>query len=328
MPNLFHAQDLVQRLRGHWRRSLAEPLWGRSAILMLQRVLPDEDHARLPHNAPHCLGPDSFRQLIKSLAEHTHITSLRQARRPHRDPLPRIALTFDGGWRDSAEVAAPILDHLALPASIFLSAGQFDRPCGPWWAVIGDALWERHRPECVREALGDAGLPLPPMPATLPDKAYSRTLHGYLTLLRQAPPRQLHDAARALHAQLDLPPHALDAFSIRRLEADGLIRFGAHAALASLEALDDAGLRRRVRESRRELAVLCRDPLPTLAFADGAPSPRMQRIAQECGIAEALSSDIGWLSHRDAPLALPRIPISQPIAHSPGRLYDWLIGHL
>ncbi|MHB0775180.1 polysaccharide deacetylase family protein [Halomonas sp. WWR20] len=328
MPHLFQAPDLVQRLRGHWRRSLAEPLWGRSAILVLHRILPDEDSARLPHNAPYCLGPDSFRQLIKSLAEHTHITSLRQARRLHRDPVPRIALTFDGGWRDSAEVATPILDHLALPASIFLPPGQLGQPCGFWWAVIGDALWQQRSPARVRDVLGDAGLPTPPMPPALPDKAYSRVLLSYLEMLRQSPPRVLLDVTAELHARLDLA-HALDAFSIRRLESGGLIRFGAHGVLGQpLEALEDAAIRQQIRNSRRELAAVCRDPLATFAYGDSIASPRVQRIAQECGVREALSSGIGWISPQDAPLALPRIPISQPIANSPGRLYDWLIGHL
>ena len=66
MPRLDRPQDVVQRLRGHWRRNLSEPLWGRSAILALNRVLDSEDEARLPHRRDTSLGPESLAHLIRS----------------------------------------------------------------------------------------------------------------------------------------------------------------------------------------------------------------------------------------------------------------------
>lgn len=42
----------------------------------------------------------------------------------------------------------------------------------------------------------------------------------------------------------------------------------------------------------------------------------------------SLAGSGGWLSHRDDPLALPRIAITQPIAQSSGRLFDYLLGQL
>lgn len=328
MNGLGLAIDIAQRLRGHWRRSLSEPLRGRSAILVLHRILADEEAARLPHRAPYCLGPESFHHLLMSLVEVARIVSLETAFKPHRDPRACIALTFDDGWRDNAEFAAPVLEHYALPASIFVTTGLLGRPRGFWWDVIAESLWARQHPEWVRETLGDADLPLPPMPPAHPDSAYSQALLAYLGQLQAACPLALNRAAEALHQRLGLPSHGIDPFTLRRLENTGLIRFGAHGVLPEkLEPLSDARICWHIRHSRGELKRLCREPLDAFAYPDTEPSPRLRKLALRCGVQRALAGTGGWLSHRDDPLAIPRIPISQPVAQSPGRLYDWLLGY-
>ncbi|MFC3284088.1 polysaccharide deacetylase family protein [Litchfieldella rifensis] len=328
MNGLGLARDLAQRLRGHWRRSLAEPLQGRSAILVLHRVLADEQAARLPHRAPYCLGPESFQHLLMSLVEVARIVSLETALKPHRDPRACIALTFDDGWRDTADYAAPVLDHYALPASLFVTTGLLGKPRGFWWEVIAESLWTRQRPEQVRDAMGDADLPLPPMPPPHPDDAYSQALLDYLGRLQSACPLTINSVAEELHRLLDLPPHGIDPFTLRRLENTGLIRFGAHGVLPeALEPLSDERVCWHIRRSRKDLKRLCREPLDAFAYFDAYPSARLRRLANRCGVQLALAGNGGWLSHRNDPLAIPRIPISQPVAQSPGRLYDWLLGY-
>ncbi|MCI0509762.1 polysaccharide deacetylase [Chromohalobacter marismortui] len=330
MSHLSLAHDVVQRLRGHWRRNLSEPLRGRSAILVIQRVLSDEAAARLPHRAPYCLGPESFRRLLDHLTDHAQIVSLTSARRLHRDPVPRIALTFDGGWRDTAEVALRQLERLALPASVFLTTGGTGHPQGDWRMTLGDILWDGIHPIRVRDCLGDAGLAFPPPRPGHPDAAYSSALHDYLErLAQQAAPLTLVRLGMTLSAELDIAPQTLDPFSVRRLENDGLVRFGARGVSATpLDALGDHQIQWQIRHSRRQLGVLCRDPLPYFAYPQPEASLRLRQLAQRCGVQEALHSHAGWLSHRDDPLALPRFQITQPVASSAGRLYDWLLGHL
>lgn len=332
MNGLNLAQDLAQRLRGHWRRSLVEPLWGRNAIIALKRVLPSEAEARLPHRAPWCLGVESFERLLIRLSDVSRLVSLPTAMQMHHDPQARIALTFDAGWRDNAEVVAPLLEHYAIPASIFISTGWLGRQRCAWREVIGEGLWQRQRPLLIHSVLSDAGLPPPPLPPAHPDHAYSRALLGYLDQLaaiEATHAQRLGDIADHLHRELGQPPQGLDPFSVRRLENGGLIRFGARGVgLDAFESQSDEQIRWQVRRSRRELGRLCRDPLPVFAYPDDRPSARVQQVVNRCGIQTALAGNGGWLSRRDNPLALPRIPIAQPIAQSPGRLFDYLLGQL
>src|SRR5262245_12380723 len=56
-------------------------------------------------------------------------------------PLPHraAALTFDDGYRDNLEVAAPLLARLGLPATFFLVPSLLDG--GPaWWESAGWAF--------------------------------------------------------------------------------------------------------------------------------------------------------------------------------------------
>ncbi|GHB09508.1 polysaccharide deacetylase family protein [Modicisalibacter luteus] len=329
MNGLDLAQDLAQRLRGHWRRSLAEPLWGRSAIIVLHRVLPSEQEARLPHRAPWCLGPESFERLLVALCDVARLVSLPTAMQLHHDPKARIALTFDAGWRDNADVAVPLLEHYAIPASIFVNTAWLGHPGGHWREVIGEGLWQVVAAHRIREAMGDACLPLPPMPPAHPNDAYSRALLAYFMQLGQVNPQRLSSVTQQLCQEFGQPNHGLDPFSIRRLESGGLIRFGARGVdFTAFELQSEERIRWQVQRSRRTLARLCREPLPILAYPDERPSPRVQQVVQRCGVQAALAADGGWLTHRSNRLALPRIAIAQPIAHSPGRLFDYLLGKL
>lgn len=57
-------------------------------------------------------------------------------------PLPRraVALTFDDGYRDSLDVAVPLLRRLGLPATFFLVPEILDGTLTPWWEVVAWAI--------------------------------------------------------------------------------------------------------------------------------------------------------------------------------------------
>lgn len=327
MPRLDRTQDVVQRLRGHWRLSLSEPLWGRSAILALRRVLDDESEARLPHRADWCLGPDSFRQLLESLSESAQIVSLESALQLHHDQLPRIALTFDGGWRDTLKQVSPMLERLALPANIFLPCPVTQQAWSSWHEALSEALWREETVDNAHRLLADANLPAPPVPSGHSDERYSQAIKTYIDALERSDDTlSLNAIAATLGAETTFADEALDAFSIRRLEQGGLFRFG--SLMPSRSSTMDAKALARLRESQHQLAVLCRHPLPVAASAEASPDPALTRLAVSADIERVLTRRPGWLEPPIDTVLLPRFVITQPIANSPGRLFDWLLGNL
>ncbi|WP_227370733.1 polysaccharide deacetylase family protein [Halomonas sp. M20] len=325
MNALGLAQDLAQRLRGHWRRTLLEPGRGQRVLLHLPQVLASETEARLPHCAPWSLGPSSFENLLITLNGVAGMVNLSTALTPHAEQHPSISLTFDTPWRHDIENATGLLDHYAIPASIFITSAP-TQDTGLWRKLIGDALWQRHSFRRVRDTMGDAGLPLPPKPPSHPNHAYSRALLHYFLQLADTDSKRLCQVSDHLLGILDHSLQPIDPFSARRLESSGLFRFGAGGFRYTEQ--DDGGLYQQLRRSRRMLATLCRDPLPTIAFTGEPPSLHSRRMLQRAGVTSAVFDTEGWLTQRSNPLALPRINVNQTLAQSPGRLFDHLLGFL
>nr|WP_298410948.1 polysaccharide deacetylase family protein [uncultured Halomonas sp.] len=319
------AQDLAQRLRGRWRRTLLNPGRGQRALLHLPRVLTSEAEARLPHCAPWSLGPASFENLLITLNGVASLVNLSTALTPHLEHHPNISLTFDSPWRHDIENVTDPLDHYAIPASIFITLSPVE-DTKLWRSLIGDALWRKRSVEQIRDTMGDAGLPLPPMPPRHPDHAYSRALLGYFLQLAPIDSERLSEVSEHLLKTLDHSLQPIDPFSLRRLENGGLFRFGAGGF--HCDEQNDERLHRQLRRSRKILATLCRDPLPTIACTGESPSLHTRQMLQRAGVTTALFDTEGWLTHRHDPLALPRISINQTLAQSPGRLFDHLLGFL
>ncbi|MEO1589841.1 MAG: polysaccharide deacetylase family protein [Cyanobacteria bacterium J06632_22] len=77
-----------------------------------------------------------FEQQMAFLAERRHVVSLDQliAALNSGESLPRgtVAITFDDGYLDNLEVAAPILEHYQLPAVVYLATDYIDRGSNQW----------------------------------------------------------------------------------------------------------------------------------------------------------------------------------------------------
>ena len=327
MPRLDRTQDVVQRLRGHWRLNLSEPLWGRSAILALRRVLDDEAEARLPHRADWCLGPDSFQKLLESLSDSAQIVSLESVLQLHHDQLPRIALTFDGGWRDTLKQVAPTLERMALPANVFLPCPVTQRAWSSWHEAFGEALWHEDTAERAAQQLVEAGLPAPPVVAGSRDEHYSQAIKTYVDELDQSyKPATLYAVAATLGNEAIFSDETLDAFSIRRLEQGGLFRFG--SLIPPRFTTRDAGTLAQLRVVHGRVVVRDCHPLPIAAYAGGGEDDDLARLATGAGIEHVLTRRTGWLEPPVDTVLLPRFVITQPVANSPGRLFDWLLGNL
>jgi peptidoglycan/xylan/chitin deacetylase (PgdA/CDA1 family) len=55
-------------------------------------------------------------------------------------PRP-VAVTFDDGFRDNAEVAAPVLDRFGIPAAFYVTAGALQTDRAPWYIRLRKAFY-------------------------------------------------------------------------------------------------------------------------------------------------------------------------------------------
>ncbi len=94
-------------------------------VLMYHKVLPD----RIADDCPHrklVIRETTFAGQVAWLAKHTRVQPLREALATRESDLPTVSLTFDDGYRDNAEIAAPLLERAGLRATFFVSTDFID----------------------------------------------------------------------------------------------------------------------------------------------------------------------------------------------------------
>lgn len=306
-------------------------LRGAGVILMLHRVLADDASAALPHRNELCVGPKAFEGLLRWLPRHFDCVSLMDLLKDHQGTRgsgrPKVALTFDDGWRDNALNAFPLLRKHHIPASIFLSTDFIGSRQRFWWESVGETLWGSHGEEPRRqliERLRKLGRPLPAA-YFMNDrpKARSHALAQYLQGLKSLN----HQALQLLTDAC--PPEslaqAMDWQQVRELEDSGLVRFGPHGAShALLPYLDDRRLDEELQRSHAALNQGCQQPLPVYCYPNGDHDERVRARVAAHRYPYALSTRAGICQGYDDPLALPRIGVSQRNASRPS-LLAWRI---
>ncbi|MDQ6839900.1 MAG: polysaccharide deacetylase family protein [Actinomycetota bacterium] len=94
--------------------------------------------------APPGAGTAGLIRQFELLARFTNVVSLTDAieawEKRRRLPLRAVVLTFDDGYRDNLEVAAPILQRCGLPATFFLAPDLLDGIISPWWEELAWAM--------------------------------------------------------------------------------------------------------------------------------------------------------------------------------------------
>ncbi|KAA0959312.1 polysaccharide deacetylase family protein [Pseudomonas sp. ANT_H12B] len=303
-------------------------LHGAGVILMLHRVLANDRAADLPHRNELCVGPKAFEHLLVWLKKHFDCVPLMEvlqlgARRSER---PKVALTFDDGWRDNAVNAFPLLQKHQVPASIFLSTDFIGSRQRFWWESIGETLWKSHGEKArmhLIAGLQQVGRPLPVLLDDLDVQRRSLALLHFLQSLKTLSPDDLNRLTD--ECPQESLPQALDWHQVRSLEASGLIRFGPHGAShAILTGLDDQRLDEELSRSRDALLNGCNRPLPVYCYPNGDNDARVRQQVADHNFPFALGTDTGIYRGIEDPLALPRFGVSQRTARNP-QLLSWRI---
>jgi peptidoglycan/xylan/chitin deacetylase (PgdA/CDA1 family) len=233
--------------------------------------------------------------------------------------LPRgsVAVTFDDGYADNAEVALPILARYGVPAAFFITTGYLDG--GRMWNdTIVEAVRVLDRPELDLTAWGLGRLPVH-------DPAQRRVaIVKILTALKHLSPVQRDQRAAELEALAtrSLPRDLmLRSDQVRALRAAGM-EIGAHTVTHPiLSRLGAQEARREIRASREHLEALLGEPITLFAYPNGKPGHDygVEHVAmvREAGFRAAWSTAEGAATRGSDPHQLPRFKPWQP---SPARL--------
>lgn len=292
---------------------------GLGAILMFHRVRPASREAFAPNGGLE-ITPEFLDLLLTRLrAEGYAIVSLDEAiariRAGAAEAAPFVALTFDDGYRDTADVALPILEKHEAPFTVFVTTGFADRTARMWWVEMEEAIAAL---PCVRiEAAGR----LFDLPAGTPEEKQA-AFEALYWPLRAGEEAELLRVAGALADEagverLDLVDElCLNWCGLRKLAQHPLVTIGAHTLTHPMLAkhTDDVA-RREICESKAIIERETGREIKHLAYPVGDPGSAALRefvLARQAGFESAVTTRPGMIfpEHADHLMALPRLSVN------------------
>ena len=277
------------------------------------------------------VAPERFAEQLRWLSENRAVLPLPEFAALHRDgslPDSAVALTFDDGYECAAEIAAPLMTQLGIPATIFLPVELIERGDPFWWDEL-EQLVLGFDGEVLR--LDDVQIPVGERqagdsrwkPGAPPRTSRQAAFQRLWSLLQPKPPNQLDEAMVELRSQArpGRPPSArpMTAGQARSLLGTG-IEFGSHAlthpfltSLKSLQKSQEIG----VSMDRCEALVGYRPS--AFAYPYGNFDSESERLVEQAGFACACTTKTSAVSAKSRMFALPRIQAGNWTAKSLSR---------
>jgi len=220
---------------------------------------------------------------------------------------PRVVcITFDDGYANNCDIAAPILAARKLPATVFVATGFIGGG-----RMFNDTVFESVR--CAGERLDLTDLELGTY--TLTDAPARRgAIDAILRALKHLPQEVREARTRAIAERTGCgKPDGLmmSEAQIKRLPQFG-IDLGAHTVTHPiLTRLEAPAARREILESKAGLEAILRAPVTTFAYPNGRPQRDYDRshveIVRDAGFKGAVSAAWGAAGCKMDPYQIPRM---------------------
>jgi peptidoglycan/xylan/chitin deacetylase (PgdA/CDA1 family) len=262
--------------------------------------------------AYHHAQADGFRAHLQYLRRRFDVVSLESLLSSRdRQRRPRIALTFDDGYRDVYTDALPVLQAEGLPATVFLVTEYIGTGRRFWWDRLDQGLVHSRA----------TSVHLPGRQYAIDSPPARRVLRERVSALVSGLPRA--DAERAVRQVLrQLQPidtsngahrtALLNWNEARQLQA-AEITLGSHTGTHPiLSRVHLAEAEHELRSSRQTLEQQLGVPVETLAYPYGQAAdmtPQVTQIARECGYSTAVTTIPGAVRAGTDRLMVPRIAV-------------------
>ncbi len=279
----------------------------RLSTLIFHRVLPTPDPV-----FPEEMHAERFKVLCDWLRDWFNVLPLDEAlKRLDAGTLPARALTitFDDGYADNQEVAAPLLQAAGLPCTFFVATGFLDGGC-MWNDIVIQAVRQAQGRQVDFGAIDGVEVGSLKLPDAQACRAAINSLIGKVKYLE---PAKRLNVVRALAARAGLQHPQSEMMSSRQV-ADLAARgfgIGGHTVNHPILArLDEAEARREIGAGREQLEAITGQPVRLFAYPNGKPgedySADSVRIVRSCGFDAAVSTAWGSATAATDRFQIPR----------------------
>jgi peptidoglycan/xylan/chitin deacetylase (PgdA/CDA1 family) len=277
---------------------------GRLSVLIFHRVLAQQDPL-----FPEVPTAETFERQMRWLQAWFEVLPLGRAiDRLYAGTIPSraLAITFDDGYADNEEIAAPILRRLGLTATFFVSTGFLGGGC-----MWNDQVIEAIRAcEAAELDLGSLGLSRHPLASVGARRQAIETLLKAIKHLEPAQRQSVTDAIVARAGGRPSPALMMHPQQLRSLRTQGM-DVGAHTVTHPiLKRLPSEAAREEMSRGRRELEQILGEPVELFAYPNGVPEQdygiEHAAMARDCGFSAAVSTAWGAASTHSDRFQLPR----------------------
>jgi peptidoglycan/xylan/chitin deacetylase (PgdA/CDA1 family) len=282
-----------------------------TALVLLYHRVADDPDDRLGL----AVSPAHFAEQLEVLTADWRPMALEElavAARAGRVPDRAVAVSFDDGYADNLEHAAPALAEAGVPATFFVASGFLGADHEYWWDELARLLAHAPGPEigvaCATERQTH--------PLTTPQERADahRELHAWVQIgsaariadvLAQL--RDISGAAPATDGGRPLSPEGL-----RALAASPGATIGSHTVThPNLAYRSLAAQRREAADSRAALREATGQDIALFSYPFGMPgqdfTAATQEIVAAAGYGAAVTNGGGGLTAASDPFALPRV---------------------
>jgi peptidoglycan/xylan/chitin deacetylase (PgdA/CDA1 family) len=283
-----------------------------AVILMYHSVLED------PRSQDSYLGEisysrDIFRGQMELLARRYHPVSLDDILRfvTGQAELPRrsVAVTFDDGYTDNYEVAAPVLKHAGVPATFYATVDCVERRRLPWPSHLRFMLRNTKKERWIDAS----GRSWPLSSQSEREAALVQSCDECCKLVGAAQDQYMARLSGELDIQVPADSGALmmDYAQMRSLIKQGHI-VGSHTlSHPNMAYVEPETARRELAESKQRLEQGLKSPVTHFAYPCPALSPHWTEqtlvASREAGYTTAVTTNPGSARPGDHPLRLKRI---------------------
>jgi peptidoglycan/xylan/chitin deacetylase (PgdA/CDA1 family) len=277
---------------------------GRLTILIFHRVLPQHDP--LNPDEPSALEFERRMQWVRAWFNVLPLSDATQRLADGTLPPRALAITFDDGYADNREVAAPILRRLGLTATFFIATGFLDGGC----------MWNDRVIEAVRSC-DAAGLDLSALglgALGLDDAASRRRAAAAVVKaikhLEPSARQAATDAVVKAAGGRSAPALMMSIDQLRELRTLGM-HVGAHTITHPILArATEADALHEIAAGKAQLEALLGEPVRLFAYPNGVPGedylPEHVRMVRDVGFSAAVSTAWGAASAASDRFQLPR----------------------
>lgn len=292
---------------------------GLGAIVMLHHVRDSEEEEFSP-NAHLTVAPHSLENMLKSLRRKkidlvTMDEAVRRILNGHKGNR-FVAITFDDGYRDNAEIAAPILRKYEAPYTIFVATGLIEGTAYLWWDALEEII--RRQSGLLVKIAGES-VEFDCATAAAKSDTYHKLL-DFLTndVDEEEQRRWVNELATLYKVDLEImrSEEMMTWQEIRDLARDPLCTIGAHTIHHyAVARLSEQNARLEMQEGARILHAELGAPPKHFAYPYGYPAAAGKRdfqTASKLDFDSAVTTRPGVIypGHRHHMAALPRISLN------------------